>query len=1327
LTGIGPLLGQDPVGQGVILRDVALRKPVHALLEDHDGFIWIGANDGLFRYDGFETDPVGYTREGPDQLKTFPVFFLLEDSLNNLWAAGTNGLFLFSPDRTRSVRIDPSVLGDEHLSNLTRIREIAGRIWVFTGSTRIACFRPPLAFDSPPKADQVLDYNFNWIDGRAYVDNRILLESVDRSRYMVITQEGQRMAAGLSEKPNTTYFLHSPGNQVLAMASPDLYRVDPETMAFTLERSFQQELLKPTPCWLENSRQEPDRIWIGSSLGHLFRYSLRTRRYQDFSTFLAARLYEGRFFGINTLMEDRHGGLWIGTNQGLAYLRTPNQQTFQALPRPGNNASALNFSTRGLFRLRDGSLFVSSYAGLYRYTTDGRIREYRVWNDVENHAVIPLAYDFLQERNRIWMASEGNGILYYDMATDSVYRVVPSSVYAGSDNAEFRNTQWCFRVFRDKAGVRWAGTNQGLFHMDNQGELWRPEELQDAGTELRKIYDLLETPDSTLWIGAGTGLYSVSADRKTLTPYPFPADRRMSVTCLHADMRGNLWLGTRDNGLWTYSPSSGEFNQFDISRGLPDNTICAIRETPDGALWVSTNSGLTRLDMRLMQCSNFFAEDGLPDNEFNHGSSLQDVSGRLYFGGVGGVVFFDPATTLEHGAAPALRISKIVSHDGNAGRSVVTLYNSDHRPSLRLGAADKYFTIYYSTNAPTPNSRESFAYKLVGLHDEWQSNGDRNSIQFTGLSAGQHTLQIRSLNHPLGAQDDIIEIPVFIARPFYLRWWAFPIYAILLSLAGFLFMRSAFRRKHMERQLLLETEHKTRLEEINRSKSTFFTNITHEFKTPLTLIHGPAEEIARQATDPQIIRQADLISRNAKSILGLVNQLLDLGKLEANLDEPKYYRLDLVQQVRHWMEKFQPLARQKEIRLGFECDQPSLYSDFDPVKLETVVNNLLSNAVKFTPENGRVKCTVRMAEGKTDQVQILVEDTGPGIPAEEQGLVFDRFYQGANSVSGGTGIGLSFVREMVRVHGGQVGLVSTPGEGTRFTVTLPMFQAGSIHASPFPGAPALEEETVDAGREGMEPGHDSRPVVLVVEDNPDVAMLVMDVLGGEHTMLHALNGRDGHTEAVRQVPDLIITDVMMPVMDGYTMTHLLRQDVHTAHIPVIMLTARDGEASRIEGRAHGADVYLEKPFSVRELQLVVRNLLLLKKRLAEQAAGQVREDVTGIVFATEADNTFYQQFLAIIEENLSESDLSVEDFTSRLGISRTQLHRKLKALTGHSVNQLVRNMRLQRALALLQHSGQSIAEVGYAVGFSSPSYFTERFREHYGYPPSEAVRPGAGR
>ena len=1144
------LPAQDPVGQGVILRDVPLRKPVHALLEDHDGFIWIGANDGLFRYDGFETDPVEYTREGPDQLKTFPVFFLFEDSLRNLWVAGTNGIFVFSPDRTRAARIGPSVLGEEHLSSLTRIREIAGRIWVFTGSSRIGCFRHPKAFDVPPKADQVLDFNFNWIDGREYAPGRIVLESVDRSRFLQITAQGQPLSSGFSEKPNSTYFLHTPGNQLLAMASPDLYRVDPTSMDFTLERSFQQELLKPTPCWLENSRQEPDRIWIGSSLGHLFRYSLRTRRYQDFSAFLAARLYEGRFFGINTLMEDRHGGLWIGTNQGLAYLRTPNQQTFQALPRPGNNASALSFSTRGLFRMRDGSLFVSSYAGLYRYSPDGRIREYRVWNDVENHSVIPLAYNFLQESHRIWMASEGNGILYYDMATDSVYRVVSSSIYAGSGNAEFRNTQWCFQLYRDLAGIRWVGTNQGIFQMDARGALWRPEELKEAGPEMRKVFDLLETPDSTLWIGASTGLYSVSADRKALARYPFPADRRMSVTCLHADSRGNLWLGTRDNGLWIFSPASGEFNQFDISRGLPDNTICAIRGTPDGALWISTNSGLSRLDVRLMQCANFFTEDGLPDNEFNHGSSLQDVSGRLYFGGVGGVVFFDPATTIEHGDAPALRISKVVAHDGDAGRSVVSLYNSDHRPSLRLGAADEYFTIYYSTNAPTPHSRESFAYKLVGLHDEWQSNGDRNSIQFTGLSAGHHTLQIRSLNHPLGAQDDIIEVPVFIARPVYLRWWAFPIYALVLGLAGFLFMRSAFRRKHMERQLMLETEHKTRLEEINRSKSTFFTNITHEFKTPLTLIHGPAEEISRQATDPQIRRQADLISRNAKSILGLVNQLLDLGKLEANLDEPKYYRLDLVERVRHWMEKFYPLARQKEIRLGFECDQPTLYADFDPVKLETVVNNLLSNAVKFTPENGRVKCTVRMASGRSDQVQILVADSGPGIPLEEQGLVFDRFYQGANSVTGGTGIGLSFVREMVRVHGGQVGLESTPGAGTRFTVTLPMFQAGSTDAPSPAAATAREPETTAAGIEAMGSGTDSTPVVLVVEDNPDVAMLVIDVLGGEHTMLHALNGRDGHAEAIRQVPDLIITDVMMPVMDGYTMTHLLRQDIHTAHLAV---------------------------------------------------------------------------------------------------------------------------------------------------------------------------------
>jgi signal transduction histidine kinase/DNA-binding response OmpR family regulator len=569
-------------------------------------------------------------------------------------------------------------------------------------------------------------------------------------------------------------------------------------------------------------------------------------------------------------------------------------------------------------------------------------------------------------------------------------------------------------------------------------------------------------------------------------------------------------------------------------------------------------------------------------------------------------------------------------------------------------------------------------------------------------------------------------MPVFIARPGYLQWWAFPLYALLLGGTGFIVMRGIFRRKHMERQLQLETEHKTRLEEINRSKSTFFANITHEFKTPLTLIQGPAEEIARRTTDPQVVKQANQIARNAKSILGLVNQLLDLGKLEANLDEPKFYRLDLVERVRHWMEKFHPLARQKEIRLGFECDQPSLYVDFDPVKLETVVNNLLSNAVKFTPEHGRVKCTVRMAD-ETDMAEIVVEDNGPGIPEDDQAFVFDRFFQGAHAVTGGTGIGLSFVREMVRVHGGRVSLSSAPGRGACFTVALPTVQAGTLDLPAIALTMPTEEERLSTGHIPTSPGSDERPVVLIVEDNADVAMLVMDVLGGEHTMLHALNGRDGHAEAVRQVPDLIITDVMMPVMDGYTMTHLLRQDMHTAHIPIVMLTARDGPDARIEGRAHGADVYLEKPFAVRELQLTVRNLLLLKKRMAEKAAGQADADVAGIEFETAADNTFYRQFLAVIEDNLSEPGLSVEDFTRRLGISRTQLHRKLKAITGLSVNQVVRNMRLQRALVLLRDSGMTVSEVGYAVGFSSPSYFAERFREHYGYSPSEAARPGASR
>jgi signal transduction histidine kinase/DNA-binding response OmpR family regulator len=702
----------------------------------------------------------------------------------------------------------------------------------------------------------------------------------------------------------------------------------------------------------------------------------------------------------------------------------------------------------------------------------------------------------------------------------------------------------------------------------------------------------------------------------------------------------------------------------------------------------------------------------------------------MYFGGVSGVVVFEPDFSLVKSNSNSLRISKISWHDGNAGETKHRILSANIRPAIRLSPKDKYFTVFYSSRDMQPGAVLNTEYRLVGLHSDWQLNGTQNYVQLSNLNPGDYELQIRSVTDASTLDTPILSIPVFVATPPGKTWWAYTLYILIAVGLGFILFREYFNRIHIRKKLKLEREHSEKLEEINRSKATFFTNITHEFKTPLTLIKGPAEEIESGASDPKIRKFAQLISRNANAILDLVTQLLELSKLEANIERGQFHRIELVGPFTAWVKRFESMARQKQIRLSTETDQATLYMDCDPVKLETICNNLLSNAIKFTPAGGEVKANLKLllTEHSKPEVQIRISDTGPGIDEEEQLKIFDRYYQGKNSLLGGTGIGLSFVKELVRLHNGEVELSSEPGKGSVFTVRIPVHheKASAVKDSTnqviLHGLP--HQDITSEISENWEPVHgsiDQEAYILVAEDHADIANLVKETLSPHYQVKIAEDGRKAHELAIENIPDLVITDVMMPVMDGFRLTRLMKNDVHTNHIPIIMLTAKDGLDARLEGRIHGADLYLNKPFSPKELLLSVNNLLRLRSNLMQHASKDVKQDFRTLNLATDLDKAFYSRFISELENRMSATSLSVSEMVEVMNMSRTQLHRKLKAITGQSYSEIVRSIRLQKALSLLRHSGMNVTEVAYEVGYSAPSYFSESFKEYFGYSPSEAM------
>jgi signal transduction histidine kinase/DNA-binding response OmpR family regulator len=754
-------------------------------------------------------------------------------------------------------------------------------------------------------------------------------------------------------------------------------------------------------------------------------------------------------------------------------------------------------------------------------------------------------------------------------------------------------------------------------------------------------------------------------------------------------------------------------------------------------LWITTLNGLSRLDLTQQTFRNFFTRDGLPGNEFNHGSFLTARDGKLYLGGISGIVSFFPADLVKEVKRPLIKLTRFIKHDGPNNLNIETSFAIETLQRINLHHTDKFFTLHFAIANYFETAKCQFAYKLDGITDEWQYIGSNNFIQFAGLPAGDYTLQLKGAGHDGTWVEQPLRLAIHVEKAYYASLWAYLLYACVLALILFLVVRFQWKRIKLQNQLKLEHLHTMKLEELDRMKSQFFTDIAHEFRTPLTLILGPAEKIHSDATETRHKNWASTILRNSRQLLGLIDQLLDLSKLEAGTEKLTLSYQDIIHFMKENTWAIQSLADQQQIQLTFGSSIPELKMSFDPEKLQKIIYNLLSNACKFTPPAGTITVFVSLRSPKepgekNQEIEIRVTDTGTGIAKENLPFIFDRYYQVPGSRpyrQGGTGIGLAIVKEMVELHKGVITAESEQGKGTAFTIYLPVISS----VLPLEGKLTLKETAQkDVLRmnkpwsfpeeklsllEEASPATE-KPMILIVDDHEGIRQFIMESLTPYYQVLTAGNGVEGLKAAREKIPDLVISDVMMPGMDGHTFLHLLKEDEHTSHIPVILLTARSSQKSRIEGLKTGADMYLIKPFDVQELLLTIRNLLTLRQNIQKKFSTTQLTSSDNIL-DNPVDQSFLDRFTSIVDKHLSDDTFGVEEMVRQIGMSRTQLHRKVKAITGESTSHLIRTIRLQRAIVMLKSNSLSINEIAYQVGFSSASYFTESFTSQFGHPPTE--------
>ncbi|MDH4058346.1 MAG: ATP-binding protein, partial [Cyclobacteriaceae bacterium] len=822
---------------------------------------------------------------------------------------------------------------------------------------------------------------------------------------------------------------------------------------------------------------------------------------------------------------------------------------------------------------------------------------------------------------------------------------------------------------------------------------------------------------------------------------------RNSVSSILEDTEGRIWIGT-NYGVFalavdqdtTYNALKAlvtvkNYMHFSERNGLASNEIVGLLSDAHNRLWVSTSTGLSLIDPKTNEIKNYDESDGLQKGRFNAGSLLKTREGIIYFGGVNGLSIFDPDSIRTNETYPPIYITDLKIHykslsakNDESGNDPVYLQKAVHlTKEITLPFDQNSITIEFAALNYIASLKNLYAYTLINFDKDWNYAAIGRSATYTNINPGTYTFKVKASNNDGVWNEEGTSLVITILPPPWKTWWAYSGYAIVFILLLTVGRNEIVKREQLKSKAKLKEAEAEKYQELDTLKSRFFANISHEFRTPLTLILAPLDKRIAAATETTEKNELTMMRRNATRLLTLVNQLLELSRLEAGTLKLNIRTQSLHKFITYIASQFSSMADSRAIHFELRADH-SIELSFDPDKLEKIVTNVLSNAFKFTPSGGAItislsqyKSTPHFPEG---YAQIIITDSGSGIEAQHIERIFDRFYQVDTSSTReyeGSGIGLALAKELVELHKGSISVASTPGVGSSFTIQLPLgtlqmqtddvvesFEAISTESPSLENDSTISEKVAEEGL---------LPKLLIVEDNSDLRSYLRNILDGYYEIHEASDGEHGLAIALELIPDLILTDLMMPKVDGLQLCGKLKGSETTSHIPIMLLTAKADIETKLEGLNTGADDYLAKPFDARELKSRIHNLIEIRRKLQKKFSNQFSLAASEIKVDS-LDTQFLKKVKQTIEDRIGDPSLSVESLSEEIAMSNVQLYRKLKALTGMTANELIRNIRLDRAASLLKQHAGNVSEVAFQVGFNNLSYFAKCFKEKFNVSPS---------
>jgi signal transduction histidine kinase/ligand-binding sensor domain-containing protein/DNA-binding response OmpR family regulator len=1053
-------------------------------------------------------------------------------------------------------------------------------------------------------------------------------------------------------------------------------------------------LISKVRSWIKFDRAETIRaiqedgqglMWFGTR-GGLVSYNKDTQKYHSY----LRDEDESLSLSLNSVLSlcvDSKGNLWIGTRAGINYCDI-DKQIFIHIRASKNDPRFLNNTEIYCFYFNNNDLLIGTESGgvnIYNLDTH-RFRYLTTKNGLSSDCI----KSFVCNNGEILVGSYQGGITILDAATYRVKTVLRNR--PGDSRSLKDDIVWS--LFKDSNGNIWVATNRGI-NLFNQKK--RTFDYCDNIYPSRSCNWIKEDASGDLWFG-GDELYIYSPTTGKTSKYN---ERTRDVL---AGKDSLYWLATRGHGLALFDKKRGVIGHYTESDGLCNNNVQSLQRDRAGNIWISTFNGLSMFDEETLKFTNFDETDGLQDNQFNYGAASAHGD-QLYYGGFDGMNIFNPSAikTSAFTAPVVFTGLKILNKPAIIGSSIAKSINVVER--IELTSKQNVFSIEFAALSFSNARKSQYAYMLEGFDSDWIYSGETNSANYTNLNQGKYIFKVRAANSDGMWSPHEARLEVIIHPPFWKTWW-FRLIGGSIGLAFFIYLaRFYLYRAKLNNELVFEKIKARKLHEIETMKLRFFTNISHEIRTPLTLILGPLQQILDNGEiDAGSKEKLKLVKRSADQLLKLINQLLDFRKLEAGKQVVHYEKENIVLFIETIVESFQSMAVEKGVKLSFFSNKDHLTVLFDSDKIQKIVNNLLSNALKFTNPAGEVNV---IFEERESSYTIMVKDTGIGISQQNLSKIFERFEQGDKGQDvRGSGIGLSITREFVKLMDGEIEVESVEKRGTSFIVQMPLLYDADVY------------ENAGEMLQTNDFPEENQKIILIADDNADVRRYTASQFRSEYRVIEASNGKEALELITQYIPDIIVSDLLMPSMNGDTLCKKIKKDERTSHIPFVLLTAVVSKESEKEALKVGADDYITKPFDINILKLKVDNLLSLRNALREKFKADFILQPSKLTLVS-PDEKFLKKAVDIVEKNIANADYSIEIFASDVGVSRMQLYRKLEALTNKTVKEFIRDIRIKRAAQLLEQNKANVSEIIYQVGFRDLPYFRKCFREQYGVSPSD--------